>query len=68
MCGLGAALPADVLRECSGADLRPGDVGRGNMCGHKYAPHPIAGVAVVVPTAPALLSDVAAQYMWQLLC
>lgn len=42
------------MKACNVADLGPGDMSRGNMGGNEYAPHPVTGVAVVVPTAPAM--------------
>lgn len=44
------------MKACNVADLGPSDVRRGNMGGNEYAPHPVAGVTVVVPTAPAMHS------------
>ena len=41
-------------KACVSADLGPSDMRRGNVGGNEYAPHPVAGVAVIVPTAPAL--------------
>lgn len=40
--------------ECSSADLGPSNMRGGDVGGNEYAPHPVAGVAVIVPTAPAM--------------